>query len=131
MSAMENLLIKSNYEKIEHYLKQLIRNIPEINAAAIISDEGLPVVSVLPSGLDENRVAALTAIISTISIKSIREMRLGSFRDAHIKGKEGYLFIFSVGKNAVLYVSTTKEISHRFGLILLECSQICEKISKI
>lgn len=119
MNRLEKISIRSNYEKLENYLISLIKNIPEIMAAAIITIEGLPIVSILPQNLDEGRLAALTAVISTISERAIREMRLGNLREVHIKGRNGYFFIFYAGKNAVLSISTTEEISHRLGLIFL------------
>jgi predicted regulator of Ras-like GTPase activity (Roadblock/LC7/MglB family) len=56
-------------------------------------------------------------------------MRKGDFDQFYIKGSEGYLLGMQAGPNAILLVSTTKDV--RLGLILLDCRRTCEKIAKI
>ena len=131
MNRLEKISLKSNYEKLENSLKSLIKNIPEIIAAAVISVEGMPIISILPQNFDEDRLAALTAVISTISERVVREMSLGLLKEVHVKGKNGYFFMFSTGRSTILSLSTTKEINHKLGLILFECDKICEKISHL
>lgn len=43
--------------------------------------------------------------------------------------REGYILILKAGLNAVLVVSTTKDV--RLGLIFLDCKRTCEKIAKL
>ncbi len=47
----------------------------------------------------------------------------------YIKGSEGYLLVMQAGPNAVLTVSTSKDV--RLGLILLDCRRTCEKIAQL
>ena len=111
------------------FSKSLVFNIPELKGALIVSDEGLPIASMLPQGVDAKRMAAMTATLLSLSKKQIVEMQKGDFDLLYIKGIEGYLLIMQAGPRAVLLVSTTKDV--RLGLILLECRRICEKISKL
>lgn len=111
------------------FSKPLIFNIPEVNAAMIVSTEGLPIASMLPQGIDDERIAAMTATLLFLSKEDITEMRKGDFDQLCIKGSEGYLLVMQAGPNAILLVSTTKDI--RLGLILLECRRICEKIAQL
>ncbi len=112
--------------RFDELLKQFITANPEVKEAAIISVEGLPIASALPQSVDETKISAMTAALLSLSETAIIEMRKGNFNQLHIKGSKGYLIIMQAGLNAVFTVSTTMDV--RLGLILLECSRMCEKI---
>ena len=116
-------------ETLDDILKKLLAAIPEVKAAAIVSVEGLPIASALPHGVDETRIAAMTAALLSLAERAVIEMDKGDFIQLFVKGTEGYLIVLSAGQNAVLTVSTTKEV--RLGLIFLDCKRTCEKISKL
>jgi len=100
-------------------LNKLLRAIPEIKSAAIVSAEGLPIACAFPQEIDETRVAAMTAALLSLSERAIIEMGKGDFDQLYIKGSEGYLLVMQTGPDMVLIVSTTKDV--RLGLILLDC----------
>ena len=116
-------------QRFDEILKKFIAANPEVKAAAIISIEGLPIASALPQSVDETRIAAMTAALLSLSEKAIIEMKKGNFNQLHIKGSEGYLIVMQAGLNAVLTVSTTKDV--RLGLILLDSRRTCEKIENL
>ena len=116
-------------DSLDDILKKLLAAIPEVKSAAIVSAEGLPIASALPQGVDETRIAAMTAALLSLAERAVIEMEKGEFDQLYIKGNEGYLLVMQAGPNAVLTVSTTKDV--RLGLIFLDCKRTCEKISKL
>jgi len=116
-------------ENLDDILKKLLGAIPEVKAAAIVSAEGLPIASALPQGVDETRIAAMTAALLSLAERSVIEMEKGEFDQLYVKGSDGYLLVLQAGPNAVLTVSTTKDV--RLGLIFLDCKRTCEKIAKL
>ena len=116
-------------ETLDIILKKLLSAIPEVKAASIVSVEGLPIASALPQGVDETRIAAMTAALLSLAERAIQEMRKGDFEQVYVKGTDGYLLVLAAGQNAVLTVSTTKDV--RLGLIFLDCKRTCDKIAKI
>ena len=96
---------RNNASNIPNLLKKLLAAIPEVKATAIISAEGLPIASALPQGVDETRIAAMTAALLSLSERAIIEMRKGDFDHLFIKGSEGYLLVTQIGPNAVLVKS--------------------------
>lgn len=121
--------MESTPETLDVILKKLLVAIPEVKAAAIVSVEGLPIASALPQGIDETRIAAMTAALLSLAERAIQEMSQGDFEQVYVKGTNGYLLVLAAGQNAVLTVSTTKDV--RLGLIFLDCKRTCEKIAKL
>ena len=121
--------IKRKKRKNGYGLNKLLGAIPEVKSAAIVSAEGLPIASALPQGVDETKIAAMTAALLSLSELAIIEIGKGDFDQLYIKGSEGYLLVMQAGQNAVLTVSTAKDV--RLGLILLDCRRACEKIAQL
>lgn len=95
-------------ENLDEILRKLLSVIPEVKAATIVSAEGLPIASALPQGVDETRIAAMTAALLHLAEKSVIEMKKGKFDQLYIKGSDGYLLVLQAGSNAVLTISMTK-----------------------
>ena len=121
--------MESTPESLDTILKKLLSAIPEVKAAAIVSVEGLPIASALPQGVDETRIAAMTAALLSLAERAALELGKGEFEQVYVKGSSGYLLVLSAGQNAVLTVSTTKDV--RLGLIFLDCRRTCEQIAKL
>ncbi len=95
---------------LEDLLKDIMDNVDGVKAAQLTADTGQPLASVLPSGTDDMRLAAITAALCSLSERAIGEMDLGEFEQSYIQAKKGYLLILHAGEDQVLTVSTTKEV---------------------
>jgi predicted regulator of Ras-like GTPase activity (Roadblock/LC7/MglB family) len=115
-------------EKLTKILKDLESSIPEIEAAAIVSAEGLPIASALPRDVDEARVAAMTAAMLSLGERAAAELMKGELEQVMIRGTEGYLISMAAGENAVLTVSASKNV--KLGLIFLDMKRTVAKIVK-
>lgn len=114
---------------MEGVLNELQGSIPEIEACAIVSVEGLPIVSALPTDVDEAKVAAMTAAMLTLGEKAAIELGKGSLEQVNIKGIDGWLLVIQAGLNACLTVSTTA--SAKLGMVFLEMKRAAEKVSQM
>lgn len=119
----------SNEDTLDDILKNLLASISEIKGASIVSVEGLPIASALPLDVDETRVAAMTAAILSLGERAAQELDKGDLEQIYIRGAKGYLLVMAAGMNAVLTVSTTKDI--KLGLVFLDCKRACERIAKL
>ncbi|MFX1450021.1 MAG: roadblock/LC7 domain-containing protein [Promethearchaeota archaeon] len=115
-------------EKLTKILKDLESSIPEIEAAAIVSAEGLPIASALPRDVDEARVAAMTAAMLSLGERAAAELMKGELEQVMIRGSDGYLISMAAGENAVLTVSASKNV--KLGLIFLDMKRTVVKIVK-
>ena len=119
----------SNEDTLDEILKNLLASIPEVIAAGIVSVEGLPIASVMPPDVDETRVAAMTAAILSLGERAAQELGKGVLEQVFVRGKEGYILTMAAGPNAVLTISTTKDI--KLGLVFLDTKRTCDKIAKL
>ncbi|HME55201.1 MAG TPA: roadblock/LC7 domain-containing protein [Candidatus Lokiarchaeia archaeon] len=119
----------SNIEELEEILKNLTANIPEILATAVVSVEGLPIASMMPTEIDDTHIAAITAAMLSLGERAALELNKGPMEQILVRGEQGNILVMGAGSNAVLTISTTKDV--KLGLIFLDCKRACEKISKI
>ncbi len=116
-------------KQIEMILKNLIINNPEINLVSVVSVEGLPIVSINPKNVNENRISAMTATLLSLGERSVLEMKRGRLDEIIVKGGKGYIIVISVGLNAVLTITTNNKC--KLGLILFECKKASKKLQKL
>ncbi len=114
--------------ELEAILKRILANNRDITLAIITTMEGLPILSILPRGYNETRIAAMVATLLSLSERSVVDMEIGVFKQIFIKGIDGYLLIFDA-EQAVLAVSTTENA--KLGLVFLECERASDDILKI
>ncbi|MEE9539896.1 MAG: roadblock/LC7 domain-containing protein [Candidatus Thorarchaeota archaeon] len=114
-------------DTLEGVLNELQGSIPEIEACAIVSVEGLPIVSALPPDVDEAKVAAMTAAMLTLGEKAAMELGKGILEQVNVKGIDGWLLVVAAGLNACLTVSTTANA--KLGLIFLDMKRAADKIA--
>ena len=114
--------------KLEALLKKLLASNRDINIAVITSMEGLPIISILPRGYNETRIAAMVATLLSLSERTVVDMEIGEFKQIYIKGLDGYLLVFDA-EPAVLAVSTKVKV--KLGLVYFECERVSQEISKI
>ncbi|MGY5872415.1 MAG: roadblock/LC7 domain-containing protein [Candidatus Thorarchaeota archaeon] len=120
---------ESRENTLEGVLNELQGSIPEIEACAIVSVEGLPIVSALPTDVDEAKVAAMTAAMLTLGEKAAMELGKGELEQVNIKGINGWLLVVQAGMNACLTVSTTANA--KLGLIFLDMKRAAEKVAEM
>lgn len=113
-------------ENLDDIIKKLMKNIPKVKAATIVSVEGFPIASVLPSGVNETRIAAISAALSSLAERSVIEMKKGEFDQLWVKCSEGYLIVLQAGPNYVMAIFVTDMKG-----FFIDCKRTCERIAKL
>lgn len=116
----------SHREGIIQVLKTLQRENAGIEAAALVSPDGLILESMLPPGVGEERISAMSAALLAIAEKAAQESRRGRVRELYISGDEGYVVLLNVGVKAILTVIASEKA--RLGYILLDSRKAAEEI---
>lgn len=87
-------------------LLNLNQSSAHIKASAIISTDGMVIVSALEHDMDVDNVGAMTAAVLAVSTHSIEKFLGGELEHVLIKGTDGYILMTHAGKEAVLTVIT-------------------------
>jgi len=110
-------------------LKNLRMSTPDVEASAVVSVDGLTIASDLPSDVEEDRVSAMSAAMLSLGERIATELGRGLLEQVYIRGNDGYVFLSSVGEDAVLTVLARKDA--KLGLVFLDMKRAAEDLSKI
>ena len=116
-------------KELSAILHEMELNVREIQAAAVVSVEGLPIASKLPEGWDDTIVAAMTAAMLSLGDKIANNLNKGNLEKIMIEGIHGVVVSMAAGPNAVLTVSAAKDA--KLGLLFMEMSNATKKIGEI
>jgi predicted regulator of Ras-like GTPase activity (Roadblock/LC7/MglB family) len=110
-------------------LRELQASSPDIEASAIVSVDGLSMASALPQGVEEDRVAAMSAAMLSLGERIATELKRGTLEQVYIKGEHGYVILMSIGREAVL--TTLARVQAKLGLIFLDMRRATEDLAKL
>jgi predicted regulator of Ras-like GTPase activity (Roadblock/LC7/MglB family) len=101
----------------------------DIEAAAVLSVDGLTMASILPSDLNEDHVGAMGAAMLSLGERTAQELQRGSLEQVLIKGQKGYVIMTSAGEETVLAVLAKS--SAKLGLIFFDIKRAAKELVKI
>ena len=122
-------MTKSRTEQMIDSLKDLQVSTPDIEASAVVSVDGLIMASSLPAGVEEDRVSAMSAAMLSLGERIATELGRGLLDQVYIRGENGYVFLMSVGEEAVLTVLARQQA--KLGLLFLDMKRTAEELTKI
>ena len=96
---------------------------------AIVSLEGLPIVSLVLERIEETRFAAMTAAMLSLGERVAVELKKGLLKKIFVEGEEGYIVTMQAGDDAVLTVSATSDT--KLGLLFLDMERAANKVANI
>jgi len=119
----------SRIENLNKTLSTLQASSSDIEACAIVSEDGLIIASSLPQGVEEGRVAAMSAAMLSMGERISVELKRGALEQLYVKGSEGYFLSVHAGAHAVLISMARKDA--KLGLIFFDINKAAEEIKKI
>ena len=119
----------SRTDELNTALSDLQSSSADIEACAVVSEDGLIIASSLPQGLEETRIAAMSAVMLSMGSRTAIELQRGALQQIFVKGENGYIIIMNAGPHSVLLAMTRQEA--KLGLIFLDLSRTAEKVKNI
>lgn len=116
-------------EALTGALAELLDASPDVEAAALVSLDGLAMASVLPDTMQEDRVAAMSAAILGLGERAAAELGRGPLNQVFVEGESGYVFLMAAGGKAVLTALATRDV--KIGLIFYDMRHVAAKIASI
>lgn len=90
--------------RLTRILTELQKFSRDVEASALISSDGSMVSSALAPGMDESRVAEMTATLISFSTNAANELRRGNVSELIVRGSLGYAMVIDSGCGMLLLV---------------------------
>jgi len=119
----------SRIEELNRALSNLQASSSDIEACAIVSEDGLIIASLLPQGVEEERIAAMSAVMLSMGERISLELKRGELDQLYVKGKNGYFLGTHAGEHAVLIALARKDA--KLGLIFFDLNRAAEATKTI
>ncbi len=116
-------------EMLTSILSELNGSSADIEASGVVSTDGLMMAALLPQGLDEDRVGAMSAAMLSLGDRTAQELARGELQQVLVKGNHGFVLMIHAGKNAVLTVLAKPQA--KLGLIFLDVKRAAEQIAQL
>ncbi|HEY9796200.1 MAG TPA: roadblock/LC7 domain-containing protein [Leptolyngbyaceae cyanobacterium] len=107
-----------NSAKLGYVLKNFVTGTSDVQGAAVVTPDGLPLASNLPSEMDEDRVSAMSAAMLSLGDRIGKELARGEIDRIYVEGEEGFSILTSCGQDAVFLVLAGKAAKQ--GVLMLE-----------
>lgn len=115
-----------NTEKLGYILHTFVSTTADIQGAAIVTPDGLPLVTNLPNMMDEERVSAMSAAMLSLGERIGVELARGEIDRIFVEGNEGYSILTSCGQDAVFLVLANKTAKQ--GIVMLEIKRAVSEL---
>ncbi len=123
-------MAKSRTEQMIQRLRDLQASSQgSVEAAAVVSVDGLSMASSMPADVEEDRVAAMSAAMLSLGERIAIELGRGTLDQVYIKGEKGYVVLMAVGLEAVLTVLAREDA--KLGLIFLDMGRAVTDLEKL
>jgi hypothetical protein len=116
-------------EIIHQVLRSLVTNTPDLEGAALVSSDGLPLASALSAEVDEDRVSAMAAALLSLGGRTCEELARGELEQVYVRGGDGYVVLIRAGADNVL--ETIAGPAAKLGMVLLEMKRAAVELARV
>jgi uncharacterized protein len=116
-------------ERLAAALNDFISSSPDVEAAAVVSFDGLAMASALPPDMDEDRLGAMSAALLSLGEQAAGGLGRGELNQVFVEGEHGFVFLMSARDEAVLAAVTSKQA--KIGLMLYEMRRSAEQVGQL
>lgn len=107
-----------NSQKIGYVLQSFVTTTADVQGSALVTHDGLPLASSLPSGMDDERVSAMSAAMLSLGERIGKELARGDIDRIYVEGSEGFSILTKCDEEAVFIVLASKAAKQ--GVLMLE-----------
>ena len=110
-------------------LKYLQSRSPDVVAAALISDDGLPIATALPLEFDDIRVGGMSATLLSLGTRASFELQRGDVTEVIVRGEFGYAVMVKADQGVLLLVVANEDA--KLGMIFFDMREAISAIKQI
>jgi predicted regulator of Ras-like GTPase activity (Roadblock/LC7/MglB family) len=119
----------SRLKEMNKILRKLQSESAGVEASALISEDGLMIASALPQGMEETRVAGMTATLLNLGSRGAAELNRGGVQEIIVRGDRGYAILISVGRGALLLALTDENA--KLGLVFFDMREAISAVQTV
>ncbi len=119
----------SRTEELNRILRQLQSGTPEVEASALVSEDGLMIASALPQHIDEMRIAGMSSTLVSLGSRAAIELQRGGLDQVLVRGPQGYVVLMAAASGTMLLVLANREA--KLGLIFLDMTKTVKDIARV
>ncbi len=119
----------SRIEQLNKVLADLLASSSDVEASAVVSEDGLIMASALPQNVEEARVAAMSAAMLSMGVRTAMELNRGTLQQLFVRGDNGFVVIMQAGAHGVLVGLARKDA--KLGLLFLDMGRAAEQTAEI
>jgi hypothetical protein len=116
-----------NSQKLGYILQNFVSTTSDVQGAAMVTPDGLPLASSLPGGMDDERVSAMSAAMLSLGERIGKELVRGEIDRIYVEGDEGFSILTSCGEDAVFLVLAGKGAKQ--GVLMLEIKRAIAQLN--
>ena len=118
-----------NTEKLGIILQNFVSSTSDVQGAALVTPDGLPLAASLPGGMDEERVSAMSAALLSLGERIGQELARGTIDRIYVEGDKGYAILKNCGDDAVFLVLADEKAKQ--GVLMLEIKRAVSELKSI
>lgn len=115
--------------KLQTTLHSFVSRTNDIEGAALVTLDGLPLVTVLPNPMDEDQVSAMAAALLSLGERIGSELARGDIHQITLDGEDGYCILSTCGEDVAFLVLATHMVKK--GVLSLEVRRIVEELRQL
>lgn len=116
-------------QRLASALDEFVHTSPDVQAAAVVSFDGLPMVTALPQEMDEDRLAAMSAALLSLGEQAAAGLGRGHLNQVFVEGENGFVFLMSARDQAVLAAVVGRNA--KIGFMLFEMRRAADTIGAV
>jgi predicted regulator of Ras-like GTPase activity (Roadblock/LC7/MglB family) len=116
-------------DELSRILRALSSGTPEVEGAALISEDGLVIASALPPHIEEGRVAAMSAALLSLGTRAASALGREGLEQVLVRGAKGHVVTVYAAPGTLLLVLTTREA--KLDLVFLDMKRAVAEITKV
>lgn len=121
----------SKAEELEVQLRDLRNGTSDVEAAVVVSSEGLVLASAVPAELDDEKLSAMGGAMQSLGERIASELARGDLEQVMVRGDEGYVLLMPIGSSRDVMLTILARKEAKLGWVMLESRRIASQLSEL
>jgi len=109
-------------------IKKVLDGMPDIISSALVRKDGLVIASIVPSGVDERMLAAMTAAALGVGNRIAKEFKQGNLKKILVDSEKGQMILMSAKDNIL---SVLVRAGSNLGYVFLQLENATKQLEEL